>query len=240
MSRPRRADRKFWTRGQDRIARARVKARSLVGVIANLDALKKAQRLRVLPDFFELRLDALCDRLDEIERAIPLLRAPLIFTARDPAEGGCNRLSESIRRKLLERFRECAAFLDLEFGAAKNFDSLGKKAGLILSHHDLRDTPSPAKMREQFEAAISLGADVFKIATRTESRAQLFRLLDFFETNSADFPIAAMGLGRLGPEARRRLLRAGSVLNYGSIGAPNAPGQITLAQLRCARRAYSI
>ena len=71
-------------------------ASRVVGVIASPVALVRATRLRRPPDLFELRLDALRDSLGEVERMIPQLRAPLILTARHPAEGGV-RQSSSIR-----------------------------------------------------------------------------------------------------------------------------------------------
>ena len=71
-------------------------ASRVVGVIASPVALVRATRLRRPPDLFELRLDALRDSLGEVERMIPQLRAPLILSARHPAEGGV-RQSSSIR-----------------------------------------------------------------------------------------------------------------------------------------------
>ncbi|HEY5036053.1 MAG TPA: type I 3-dehydroquinate dehydratase [Chthoniobacterales bacterium] len=232
------AHRKFRARRQDRFAQGPVKGRrAIVGVIANSAALQQACRLRQPPDFFELRLDALQPDLAQVEGALPQLNAPLILTARHPAEDGVHNLPASARRQLLTQFLEHAAWLDLELRSAKILHSLGKeicrpKIGLILSHHDLRDTPSLPRLREQLQRARDGGADIFKIATRTDTPAQLDRLLAFFSENSARFPIAAMGFGALGPASRRQLFRLGSVLNYASIGPALLPGQLSLAQLR--------
>jgi 3-dehydroquinate dehydratase-1 len=236
------AHRKFRASGQDRFAREPVKTRGqLVGVIATPAALSAAARLRPAPDFFELRLDALRHDLEKLENALPKSSAPLIFTARHPAEGGDGALSAQQRRVLLERFLERASWIDLELRSVKNFDSLGKEIrrrqiGLILSSHHLRDTPSRARLQEQLQRASNGDAAIFKIATRTDTARQLDRLLEFFDENSARFPIAAMGFGRLGLESRRQLLRLGSRLNYGSIGRALLPGQPTLAQLRAFSR----
>src|SRR5712691_7355554 len=97
-----------------RSVKARATPGRLVGVVATRAALAAATRLRNPPDFFELRLDALCDCLGEIKRTIPRLRAPLILTARHRAEGGRNELSEGARQELLLRFLEHAAFIDVE------------------------------------------------------------------------------------------------------------------------------
>jgi 3-dehydroquinate dehydratase-1 len=239
------AHRNFRADPQDRIVPTLVKApRRLVAVIAGAADLNTAVRLRNPPDFFELRLDSLHRHLPEIERAIPRLRAPLILTARHPDEGG-RQLPTSARRELLQRFLPDATFVDLEIYSVPSLDSLLKeirreKIGLLLSWHELRDTPPQRVLREALNAARGAGADVFKIATRTDNPAQLARLLAFFTENRRDFPIAAMGLGRLGGESRRRLFRMGSVLNFCTLGKANAPGQLSLRQLRRISGAYTI
>jgi 3-dehydroquinate dehydratase I len=216
----------------------------LVGVIADGAALARALRLRARPDFFELRLDSLGDILAETERALPLLRAPLIITARHPAEGGSAGLTASARRKLLERFLAHAAFVDVELRSVVEMQPLLAAArrqdvGVILSLHDFVDTPEPRVLRAHLARALRYRPDIFKLATRTDHPAQLERLLAFFRENSARQPLAAVGLGRLGPAARRQLLRMGSVLNYGAVGVANAPGQPTLGNLRRTRAAYT-
>lgn len=114
-----------------------------------------------------------------------------------------------------------------------------RRIKLIISSHDLRETPPAETLREQLHAAIACGADVFKIATRTDKVAQLVRLRAFFQENCERFPIAAMGMGKLGAASRREFLLLGSPLNYAAIGKPNAVGQPTLAQLRRTRDAYT-
>ncbi|MGI8432152.1 MAG: type I 3-dehydroquinate dehydratase [Chthoniobacterales bacterium] len=218
-------------------------SRCLVGVIADRAALAKATRLRTQPDFFELRLDALADSLAETESALPQLGAPLICTARHPAEGGAHDLSTKKRMELLRRFLPHATFLDIELRSAAAMAPLlaeAKRAtvAVLLSSHHLRDTPETAALREELEAALAFQPKIFKIATRTDHAAQLDRLVTFFVENSARIPLAAMGMGRQGRASRRQLLRLGSALNYAALGAANVPGQPTLPELRRTRDAY--
>lgn len=239
------AHRNFRAAPQDRFVPTSVKARGqLVAVVADRAALNAALRLRKSPDFFELRLDSLHRHLAEIEQAITRLRAPLILTARHPDEGG-KPLPISTRRELLQRFLPHAAFVDLELRSVSSMDPLlkeirHKKIGLILSRHELGDSPVPKILREALQAARAAGADLFKIASRTDNPSQLARLLTFFIENCCDFPIAAMGVGRLGAESRRRLFQLGSALNYCALAKANAPGQLSLPQLRRMARAYTI
>jgi len=219
-------------------------AARLVGVVASPAGLARAMRLRHPPDFFELRLDALRESLGEVGRAIPKLRAPLIFTARHPLEGGAGKLKSGERRALLQRFLEHASFVDLELRSVRQMQSLidemrRRKTGLIISHHDLRDTPALEELRRLAKFAATFKPAIFKIATRTETPNQLAQLVSFFrEKNRARFPIAAMGIGKLGLQSRRTLDRLGSALTYVSLGQANVQGQPSLSQLRRARRAY--
>ena len=237
------AHRNFRVFAQDSNASGSIKNGRLVGVIATRAGLETALRLRRLPDLFELRLDVLRDHLGEIERAIPRLRAPLILTARHPAEGGSGALTAAKRRILLRRFLPHAALVDVEVRSATDFPSLldeirRQKIGLILSRHDLRDTPPADVLGRDLKTAVRCRADIFKIAARTDTRAQLDRLVAFYEINAAGFPIAAMGMGKLGAASRRQFFRLGSALNYAALDQANAPGQPTLRQLRRIRGAY--
>jgi 3-dehydroquinate dehydratase-1 len=216
----------------------------IVGVIATSAALARAGRLRQPPDFFELRLDALRQSLGAIEQALPRLRAPLILTARHPAEGGRGRLTVAARRALLVRFLPHAALVDLEFRSVRHMPALlaeirRRRLGLIISRHDLRRTPSLGELRRFARAAATLRPAIIKIATRTNTRPELARLLAFFEECHPALPLAAMGTGKLGPESRRRLAQLGSALTYVSLDYPVVRGQPTLGQLRRARRAYN-
>lgn len=217
----------------------------IVAVIADRAGLAEAMELREPPDFFELRLDALRDCLDEIDAALPRLHAPLILTARHPAEGGRGALAVTARRRLLRRFSCRAAFLDIELRSVRPMQRLiaearRRQTGLIISVHDLRGTPPAARLRVQFQRALAWRPDIFKIATRTGTMAQLERLLAFFADNVPALPIAAMGIGKFGAESRRRFARLGSALAYGALGRPTAPGQPSLSELRRDRRAYII
>ena len=217
---------------------------ALVAVIASRAALARATRLRQPPDLFELRLDALRHSLGEMARALPKLRAPLLLTARHPAEGGVGQLRLAERRSLLWHFFEDAAIIDLELRSVGQMkDVIGEmhrlRIDLLISLHDRRTTPSPNELHRQARSAAAAGAAIFKVVTRTDTPAQLTRLIAFFEASRGLLPIAAMGIGKLGLESRSRLDQLGSALSYASLGRANVAGQPSLSQLRRARRAYN-
>lgn len=209
----------------------------IVGVIFSWSDFQRALRMRQPPDLFELRLDALVADLEAVQREIEKLPAPVIITARHPREGGANNLSPDRRRGLLRRFLDHASYIDIELRSAASSAAIlaaarAKKIRTIISFHDFRETPSPAKLHEIRRAAESLGADVLKIATTTDTPEQLAKLQEFFSTSKRTTKIAVMGMGRLGGAARLWCAKRGSVLNYAHLGTASVEGQLSVAQWR--------
>ena len=223
----------------------------VVGVIMSRTDLEFAIRMRKPPDLFELRLDHLVPIIDEVENKLSRLRLPLIITARHPQEGGANKLSLRQRRDLLSRFLPYALYIDVELRSAAAVPSLfelaqKKNVRRIISFHDLKATPKLSHLHIKARKAKSLGADIFKAVTRTDTPAQLARLLDFFTKKDVDLAtgrvslaavtglaVSAMGIGKLGAISRVLLAYRGSALVYGSIAASSdLEGQMSLQQLR--------
>jgi 3-dehydroquinate dehydratase-1 len=214
----------------------------IVGVIASEADLRLAATLEEMPDFFELRLDCLFPIRDEVEKRIPHLRAPLIVTARHPSEGGANNLPAGRRRELLARFLPYAKYVDIELRSVDSLHSLvpHSDAARILSLHDFDSTPTPRSLHAKARKAKSLGATIFKVATRTETPAQLARLLEFISEDEVDLPVAAMGVGNLGALSRVLLAGCGSCLAYASLAEANIEGQMPVAELRSAFRLFGL
>jgi len=213
----------------------------LVAVIASDADLNAAVALKKLPDLFEVRLDSLFPIVKRIEKRISLLRAPLIITARDPREGGIGNLSVENRSALLQRFLARATFIDVELRSARQFRSLladasKRKVGRILSYHNFKSTPSSRSLYAKARMAKRSRADIFKIATRTDTPAALGRLVDLITSHAVKLPLSAMGIGRLGALSRLLLARCGSVLNYAALGRPNVEGQLSIALLQSAMK----
>jgi 3-dehydroquinate dehydratase I len=210
----------------------------VVGVITSRDDLEQALRMRRPPDLFELRLDRLTQVIGRIETKLSKLRAPLIITARHPNEGGSGRLSLRQRRALLSRFLTHADYLDVELRSARALQALlaitkTKNIRRIISFHDFKSTPSARILAAKAREARSHGADIFKVATRTDTPIELGRLLEFMTSSRLNLSLAVMGIGKLGAISRALLARSGSVLIYASVGtATDVEGQLSLEQLR--------
>jgi 3-dehydroquinate dehydratase len=57
-------------------------------------------------------------------------------------------------------------------------------------------------------------------------------LLDFYDRQRRQGPLAAMGIGKFGRASRLELARRGSVLNYAHLGSAAVPGQLSVRDLR--------
>ncbi len=210
----------------------------VVGVISSRADLNRAMLMRRPPDLFEVRLDCLVRIVDQLENKLQKLRAPLIITARHPREGGANKLSLRQRRNLLTQFLPHARYLDVELRSAFALDSFlrlaeQKNVQRIISFHSFKWTPPPRILLAKARAAEAHGANIFKVATRTDTPVQLARLLSFIENKNVDLPVSSMGIGKLGAISRVLLARAGSPLVYGSIArGSDIEGQLSLEQLR--------
>lgn len=208
----------------------------IVGVIFSGSDLRRALRIRKPPHLFELRLDRLAGGLGEIRAAISRLPAPFIITARHPAEGGANNLSTARRRALLLEFLPWARYVDVELRSVPALrpvlaKAAAQKVATILSFHDFQSTPRPAELDRIAAHAISSGARLVKVATRTDTRIELDTLLGFFKRHRRT-RVVAMGMGKLGRASRLELARRGCVLNYVHLGSRAAPGQLSIAELR--------
>lgn len=209
----------------------------IVGVITSRADLERAIRMRKPPDLFELRLDCFADIANQLKNRLPNLCAPLIITARHPHEGGAGNLGIRERQDLLARFLDKADYVDVELrstAALRSFLKLAedKKVRRIISFHNLTSTPGEPMLAAKARQAKSHGADIFKVATRTDTPMELGRLVDFMTRNRLNLAVAAMGIGKLGAISRVLLARAGSALIYASIrGGSDIEGQLSLEQL---------
>jgi 3-dehydroquinate dehydratase I len=209
----------------------------LVGVIMRAADLRLAMKIPAPPDLFELRLDSLLAE-KVLERELPALPAPLIITARHPAEGGINRLPTSVRRDLLLRFLPLARYVDIELRSVRALRKVIERArrlgvSTIISFHDLDNTPSLGRLRAKAKRAAGFHPAVIKLAIRTDTGVQLKRLIELIAAPPSRLPMAVMGIGKLGAVSRLLLARFGSTFVYTSLRQRGAiPGQVPLEEFR--------
>ena len=192
-------------------------------------------------DVLEYRLDNLVNHLSETSEIVAASAVPSLITARCPAEGGANDLSESRRAELAHQFLSNAAMIDLEIASMQSSDEIRDLASdareknriVIGSFHDFSGFPGRERITRAIASAYEMGADVAKIAVVIESMEELFQLVELVEKEQQSGRlISAMGMGSLGKISRLVLAKAGSCLNYGYLQTENAPGQWPAGELR--------
>jgi 3-dehydroquinate dehydratase-1 len=216
---------------------------AVVGTIHSAASLAAALRTKAGQcDWMELRVDNFFPNAHELLRAGAKLPCPMIVTVRHASEGGAAAgMTARERQTLYREFLPIAGLVDIELRQAGPMAPILREAeaagvGVILSCHDFRRTPSLEKLREMARKARDAGAQIFKVATVTKSAGDLAVLLDFLGNEIPGLALAAMGMGAFGKVSRLALARAGSCLNYGYLGEPNASGQwpVTLLKARIA------
>ena len=193
---------------------------AVVGTVHSEASLTAAQHIgKGKCDWLELRVDNFFPKTIALRKAAVKLKLPRIVTVRHASEGGAaTGITAQDRRALYGEFLEVAGMVDIELRREKEMRGLireAREAGVkvILSHHDFQRTPSPERLRELSRKAREAGADVFKVATMTGGG---------LDEKGA---VAVMGMGAFGKVSRLVLAQAGSCLNYGYLGKPNASGQ---------------
>ena len=204
---------------------------NVVGVVHTADGFAEAAKIAL--DAVEVRVDLLshCPSLREVA-ALPV---PTILTVRRLDEGGVKPVTEEEQLALYRSLVPATAAADIEVRATKRLLSVletvrNEKKALIISFHDFESTPSLAKLRAVSARARGEGADIVKIAAKTETPAEVARLLVLLQ--EAPGPLAVMGMGALGRASRLLFAKAGSALNYGWLDRPQVPGQWSAKEFR--------
>lgn len=214
--------------------------KSVVAPVCNQADLDFLSEIRIGEhcDIIELRLDDLCDNLDQTASFLTDSRPefPILATARHPDEGGSHSLDASSRQDLYLRFLPLVDAIDIELRSAGDMPQViesAKSGGktIVMSFHDFQNTPSVDNILAKIDQAIDDGADVCKIAIYLESQSRLVELTELCQSESR-IKISMMGMGPLGKSSRLEFAKSGSVLNYGYLKEANAPGQMPASELK--------
>jgi 3-dehydroquinate dehydratase-1 len=202
----------------------------VVGVIHGASGFAAARRTPV--DLLEVRIDAL-PRPPEPD-ALAALPRPVIVTIRKHDEGGMRPIPDGLRAELFAEYLPVASALDLEAGSLGRLEetvAAARRARCLVigSFHDFSGTPPRARLRATARRAFAAGADLVKVATRTDTPGDVATLLEFLEEHAGR--VAVMGMGRLGRASRLLFAKAGSVLNYGWLARPQVDGQWSAREL---------
>jgi len=199
---------------------------------------------RALPeaDLVELRIDRI--RLPDLPLLLHAGKARILVTNRRRDEGGFFASCENKRMALLhEAVGMGARYVDIEARTGEAaVGRLGKailarkgKTKLIVSHHDLKGTPSRQTLAKRLKDCRALGADIVKIVTLANMVEDNLRVLELIpQALETGQEIIAFCMGEKGRLSRVAAPLLGSCMSYASLedGAESGPGQLTAGEMK--------
>lgn len=196
-------------------------------------------------DVIELRADLFAAPTpDAVVAALARLRdagRPILLTVRSDREGG-RSMPEATRAEIYEAALPLVDAIDVELSSVELYRALIPKARaagktVILSFHDFRGTPNRTALRERAERALHAGAHIAKLATTAHTLDDVRVLLEI-TLALRERGVVTLAMGELGTLSRVFFPAAGSLLTYGSVGAPTAPGQLPVDELSALLRRF--
>jgi 3-dehydroquinate dehydratase-1 len=196
--------------------------------------IKAARKVAQLVDLFEVRIDLIGKGWQEIAGKLP---KPWIACNRKKDEGGRWKGSETARLdELLKAIGVGASIIDIELstpGVAGLVEEIKGDAECLISYHNVKVTPTLAKMKDIVLRQQDAGADICKVvatARTLQDNGVLLRLIKEFP----ELKLVSLAMGPLGQISRVLCPLAGGYFTYASIaeGQESAAGQMTAGDLR--------
>ncbi|PWB54852.1 MAG: type I 3-dehydroquinate dehydratase [Candidatus Methanoperedenaceae archaeon] len=185
-------------------------------------------------DILELRIDLISEDPQKILKDLKELGLPVIITNRMKKEGGAWTGSENLRIRELVSLIPYADAVDIELYApdrdvvVKKAKNSGKK--IIISTHNFENTPDVKTMAESIRDSFDAGADIAKLAVMPHSLNDVLHLLEV--TLHSCGAVCTIAMGEIGKHSRAISPIYGSVMTYGYVDIPVAPGQLRVDELK--------
>ncbi|MGA9139001.1 MAG: type I 3-dehydroquinate dehydratase [Methanocella sp.] len=203
----------------------------VVASVTSRDDAREAASLGA--DLIEIRIDLAGEDPETLVQGIYRdVDCPLIITIRPESEGGKYAGSDRDRIRLFKKLAPCAEYIDVELRAMR-VDELvatvqGTEAMPIVSYHDFEGTPPNAEMLSIIDRCIEKGA-IAKLAVTPHDMSDVLRLFEV--TLVSKRPVCTISMGSLGMHSRIMAPVYGSLLTYGYVRRPVAPGQIRVDRI---------
>jgi 3-dehydroquinate dehydratase-1 len=191
-------------------------------------------------DVAEVRVDRFADlelvhAANVVASVAAVANVPTLVTVRSAAEGGRWSGDDDGRAELLAALTPFAHGVDVELafrpylaGLVRQAHELGRV--VVVSMHDFERTPPLEHLEDVVARGFATGADLVKVATRTETEDELAVLAELTRRHAAD-GVIVLGMGALGARSRVELPRLGSRLTFAvAPGQEAVPGQMTISE----------
>lgn len=157
----------------------------------------------------------------------------VLFTLRLPSHGGTYRGSESDRVDLsLQAIAAGADLFDLEFGSdAVSLLPAASTPG-ILSYHDFSGMPTDTELQSLTVQMERVGARAIKVVPTARSLDDALTMLKWTGQGNGSVSRIGFAMGEAGACSRILTTLLGGEVSYASFGAPVAPGQVDIDELK--------
>jgi 3-dehydroquinate dehydratase type I len=189
-------------------------------------------------DLIELRVDMFKDtEMKHIEEIFNIakekFKKSIIATVRDVKEGGQKELAD--RLDIYKTVIPLSDLIDIEINSEDAIVEVKKlcrnyKKILIGSYHNFEIMPDIEFLDNIFLKGKSLGADIIKIAVVANNNDDLTRLVTFTLKHRSE-GLITMAMGDIGLPSRVINPIFGSLITYGYVNKPSAPGQLSIREL---------
>lgn len=202
----------------------------VVAAVASLEEAREAKALGA--DIIEMRVDLLHGDPLTIVESTYRLGVPLIITVRPEYEGGHFKGSDHDRADVFKELIPYAAFIDVEL-KARTIDEIikatrGTDTLPIVSAHNFKKTPPNADMLRIIDRCLEKGS-IAKLAVMPHSLTEVLRVYEV--TLKAKRPVCTIAMGEIGAHSRIVAPVYGSLLTYGYVRKPVAPGQMRVDKI---------
>jgi 3-dehydroquinate dehydratase-1 len=180
-------------------------------------------------DILEIRVDSFTQDIQKtrafIEDVKKACSLPLIGTIRE------NTNTVDKRLEYFKTILPLVDAIDIELNGeiSSQVIALAQGKTIIVSEHDFAGTPETARLHEMVQKAVTIGANIVKIAVLAARREDVVRLLKFVD--ECEENIVAFSMGEYGTVSRVFSMLFGSLFSYGFVTHANAPGQLPIEKL---------
>ena len=182
--------------------------------------------------FHSIEIKSIVNSLKRIKNIASL---PIIGTIRRPEDGGRKSISD---RSCLEIFKAIIPVIncvDIEIDSPIIDEVVnlakGRKKKVITSYHNFDQTPSDKQLVKLLRKGKAKGGDIIKLAVMSRTEKDVTRLLALTYQHKGD-RIITISMGKKGQITRIIAPFFGSLLTYGYIDSPVAPGQFSIGELK--------
>lgn len=210
----------------------------IAGVLTDTDVVTINKDSLNPVDIIELRVDMFeYISLKHIENIFRIakenFKKPIIATVRDVKEGGQKEVPDKL--DIYRIVVPLSDIIDVEIGSEDILTETKKLCNtyrklLIGSYHNFEFTPDSGFLDSIVARGKELCVDIVKIAAMARDREDLIRLI-FLTQRHKDAGIITMSMGDNGLPSRVFNPLFGSLITYGYINHPSAPGQLSASEL---------